>query len=79
MRNTRGIKIGLALLLIIPAIINIYTPLYNFQNPTLVGLPFFWWFEIVLLGLTTIPYLVFSYIDGKRNAEISVVTPAGKE
>jgi hypothetical protein len=74
MRNSKSVKIVLALLLIIPAIINIYTPLYNFVNPTLAGLPFFWWFEMVLLGLTTIPYLVFSYIDERRQAEISVVT-----
>jgi hypothetical protein len=36
----------------------------------MLGMPFFWWFQILLLALTTIPYLVFTYIQGKRHAEV---------
>jgi len=74
-KNNSSIKLVLILLLLIPAIINFYTPLYNYANPTAFGLPFFWWFQIVILALTTIPYLVFSYIEGKRNPETLVRVP----
>lgn len=70
MQNNRtAIIVVLALLLVVPGVINLYTPLYNQANPTLAGLPFFYWFQIVLLALTTIPYLVFSYIEHRRNPE----------
>jgi hypothetical protein len=51
------IQITLILLVVIPAMLNFYTPLYNSVNPELGGMPFFYWFQIVLLAATSIPYL----------------------
>lgn len=33
-------------------------PLYNKVNPQLLGLPFFYWYQIVMLGFSTIISLV---------------------
>jgi hypothetical protein len=62
--------IVLALLIIVPAFINFFTPIYNYSQPALDGMPFFYWFQILLLFLTTIPYLAFSYIEKRRNLEL---------
>lgn len=70
MTRITSTHIGLALLLIIPGFINFFTPIYNYTNPTLDGMPFFFWFQILLLALTTIPYLAFSYIEKRRNLEL---------
>ncbi len=70
--NSTSIKIVLALLLLIPAAVNFWLPIYNMVNPELGGLPFFWWFQILLLAVSTVPYLAFSYIEGKRHPEYTV-------
>ncbi|HEV7647838.1 MAG TPA: DUF3311 domain-containing protein [Actinophytocola sp.] len=57
--NTRGKVTGLVfnpwnLLLIIPFII-LLTPIYNRQNPEFIGMPFFYWFQflMILVGVTS--------------------------
>ncbi|HXX97092.1 MAG TPA: DUF3311 domain-containing protein, partial [Candidatus Bathyarchaeia archaeon] len=35
----------LTLLILIPAVINLSTPLYNRIEPELFGIPFFYWFQ----------------------------------
>ncbi|HKW04414.1 MAG TPA: hypothetical protein VJN71_03855 [Nitrososphaerales archaeon] len=70
MTRITSTHIGLALLLVIPGFINFFTPIYNYANPTLDGMPFFFWFQILLLAFTTIPYLAFSYIEKRRNLEL---------
>ncbi|MGI0078531.1 MAG: DUF3311 domain-containing protein [Nitrososphaerales archaeon] len=62
--------ITLALLIIVPSFINFFIPIYNYVNPQLGGMPFFYWFQILLLALTTIPYLAFTYIEKKRSLEL---------
>ncbi len=62
--------IALALLIIVPAFINFYTPIYNYSKPALDGMPFFYWFQILLLALTTIPYLAFTFIEKRRRVEL---------
>lgn len=71
----KPVKIGLVLLILIPAFINFYVPIYNFVNPELDGLPFFYWFQILLLLVTTFPYLAFAYIEQKRKPEVSAGKP----
>jgi hypothetical protein len=56
----------LALLLIIPSVINLFVPFYNRANPDLFGLPFFYWFQTLWLALCVVFYLVFSYIIGRE-------------
>jgi len=42
------------LLLLLPFIV-LFTPLYNREEPALMGLPFFYWFQfaIILVGVTS--------------------------
>lgn len=48
------------LLLLLPFIGLLYPPLYAFEEPRLIGMPFFYWYQILWLfitaGLTTIVY-----------------------
>jgi hypothetical protein len=59
-------KLLLVLLIVVPGFLNFYTPLYNYASPALDGMPFFYWFQIVLLGSMVVPYLIFSYIEERR-------------
>ncbi|MEM3684367.1 MAG: DUF3311 domain-containing protein [Conexivisphaerales archaeon] len=59
----------MALLLIVPSFINFYTPLYNYVNPKLAGLPFFYWFQIMMLFIVVIPYLAFTYLAKRLDEE----------
>ena len=62
----KAIEVALVLLILVPAFVNFYTPIYNRANPTLAGMPFFYWFQILLLAICVIPYLAFTYIEKKR-------------
>jgi hypothetical protein len=37
------------LLLIIPCVIALWAPLYNVVDPALFGVPFFYWFQLVMI------------------------------
>src|SRR2546427_3268623 len=59
----KGIHVVLILLLLIPSLANFLTPLYDVATPTALGLPFFYWFQIVMLPLSAVFYLVYSYLQ----------------
>jgi hypothetical protein len=60
----------LALLILIPALINLSTPLHNKIEPELLGIPFFYWFQTVWLALCSRFYLVFARLmDGRKEKE----------
>jgi len=40
-------------LLLVPVVLPLVTPLYNRVEPRLFGLPFFYWFQLSLVGLST--------------------------
>jgi hypothetical protein len=63
----------LALLLAVPIALNIALPIYNTVNPKLAGLPFFWWFQILLLGICVPPYLAFALIDNLRTKDTASI------
>jgi hypothetical protein len=65
----KAVHVVLALLLIIPSLVNFYTPLYNTANPYFAGLPFFYWFQILLLVLVVPPYLVFTFLSKRLDEE----------
>ena len=69
--NTPAIKVVLALLLAVPIALNIALPIYNKVDPKLGGLPFFWWFQMLLLVICVPPYLAFSFLENKRTQETS--------
>ncbi len=44
-KGTMGQKVTVAILLLIPILVFAITPLYDFKNPELFGISFFYWFE----------------------------------
>lgn len=44
----------LGLLLLLPFIVLLYPPFYNFTDPKLIGIPFFYWFQLLWVILTAI-------------------------
>ena len=44
----------LGLLLLLPFIVLLYPPFYNYTNPTFIGIPFFYWFQLLCIILTAI-------------------------
>jgi len=42
------------LLLLLPFIVLLWPPLYNFDQPELIGIPFFYWFQLLVVVLTAI-------------------------
>ena len=42
------------LFLLLPFIVLLWPPFYNFDQPELVGLPFFYWFQLFVIVLTAI-------------------------
>ena len=42
------------LLLLFPCVVALWTPLYNFEDPALFGLPFFYWFQLMLIPLSAL-------------------------
>lgn len=44
----------LLLLLLIPFIAMLWPPFYNFRNPEFIGIPFFYWFQLLWIIITAI-------------------------
>lgn len=44
----------LLLLLLIPFIVLLWPPFYSFREPTFVGIPFFYWFQLFSVVITAI-------------------------
>jgi hypothetical protein len=44
----------LLLLLFLPFIVLLWPPFYNFQQPEFIGIPFFYWFQLLWIIITAI-------------------------
>jgi hypothetical protein len=53
-RSTRRSRSWLLLLLLIPFIVLLWPPFYNFREPEFVGVPFFYWFQLLWIIITAI-------------------------
>jgi len=42
------------LLLIIPFIALLFPPFYNFREPEFIGIPFFYWYQLLWIVITAI-------------------------
>jgi len=42
------------LLLILPFIVLLWPPFYNFRTPDFIGIPFFYWFQLLWIIITAI-------------------------
>lgn len=54
---TRSERKGLSwlrLLLLIPFIVLLWPPFYNFDQPEFIGIPFFYWFQLLMVIVTAI-------------------------
>ena len=47
------------LLLLVPCVVALWTPLYNFASPELFGLPFFYWFQLLLILVSAVTIYLF--------------------
>ena len=43
----------LLFLLLLPFVLLLWPPLYNFDHPELFGVPFFYWFQLAGIGVTS--------------------------
>lgn len=69
-KGTTGQKIAVAILLIIPMAVFAITPIYNFTNPRLFGLTFFYWFETLWLFVSAGFFVVAALLLNKMEAGV---------
>ncbi len=53
-RPARNNRRWLRLLLILPFIVLLWPPFYNFRTPDFIGIPFFYWFQLLWIIITAI-------------------------
>jgi hypothetical protein len=53
-RPERKGRSWLLLLLIIPFIVMLWPPFYNYWEPSFIGIPFFYWFQLLWVIITAI-------------------------
>ena len=53
-RPERRRRSWLLLLLILPFIAMLWPPFYNHADPTFIGIPFFYWFQLLWIIITAI-------------------------
>ncbi len=49
-----GTKVLLGVLLLVPIVVPLLVPLYARETPALIGIPFFFWFQFVLIPVTAV-------------------------
>ena len=70
-RGTKQEKIIVAILILVPIIVFAATPLYNFSDPTLFGLTFFYWFQTFWLFVSSVFFLVAAWLLNRMEGEAS--------
>ena len=50
------------ILLLIPTLAYIFVNFYNHKSPEFMGLPFFYWFQILMLVVTSIFYALAVFL-----------------
>lgn len=54
-------------LLLLPLLATLYPPLYNHRRPDLLGIPFFYWYQLLAVGLGVLcTYAVYRATTGGR-------------
>ncbi|HEU4812039.1 MAG TPA: DUF3311 domain-containing protein [Nocardioides sp.] len=68
--RTRGLWIGICLLLTPAILLPLLVPLYDKPDPTLLGFPFYYWFQMAMIPaavvLTVIAYYLAKTADRRR-------------
>jgi hypothetical protein len=42
------------LFLLIPCVLALWVPLYNMEPPALLGIPFFYWFQLLMIPVSVV-------------------------
>lgn len=59
----RGTRAAGTLLLLIPYVALLWLPFYNDTRPSLMGFPFFYWYQLLWVPLTSlILYVVYRWV-----------------
>jgi len=53
-RPERRGRSWILLLLLVPFIVLLYPPFYNFDQPEFIGIPFYYWFQLLWIIITAI-------------------------
>ncbi len=61
-RSERKGRSWLLLLLLIPFIVLLWPPFYNMNLPTFIGIPFFYWFQLLWIIITAILMAVVYFL-----------------
>ena len=67
-RRTRRGAGWLLVLFVIPFIVLLWPPFYNFTDPQLMGIPFFYWFQLAWIIVTAILTGVV-YLAGPKESQ----------
>ncbi len=67
----------MAILILIPSIVNLLVPLYNKDMPEIIGIPFFYWFQTIWLVICSGFYLAFALLVKKEEEKKASTTAAG--
>ncbi len=59
------------LLLLIPFIALLWPPFYNAWEPSFIGIPFFYWFQLLWVIITAIITAAVYLIEGRNGSEAS--------
>ena len=61
-RPERRGRAWLLLLLLLPFIVMLWPPFYNFKDPEFIGIPFFYWFQLLWIIITAIIMAVVYFL-----------------
>ena len=72
-RRSNALWVVIVVILIPPVVVPLWVPLYDKEDPTLWGFPFFYWFQFLLIlcsaTLTLLAYLL-SLVADRRDREV---------
>lgn len=72
--NTRYVVAGI--LIVIPFIVFLDIPFYDVDKPVLAGLPFFYWWQTLWLGLSAVLFIAAALlIDWGRKEPMGLAEP----
>jgi len=54
------------LLLIVPCVVALWVPFYNTIEPRLLGMPFFFWFQIALIPVSAL-FILAAYLLNRHD------------
>lgn len=54
------------LFLLVPCVAALAVPFYNTMDPKLLGIPFFFWFQLLLVPLSAV-FIFFAYLREKSD------------